>query len=103
MSTELNESNFYQTLKSTANLVLVDFHAPWCGPCRMLSPILEQLQNVDVVKVNGDDNQNLVTQESVSAYPTMVFYRNGEEIRREVGLRSLEQLQDIVDEHTTGG
>jgi len=102
MPIELNESNFYQTIKNTDGLVLVDFHAPWCGPCRMLSPILEKLQNVQVVKVNGDDNQNLVTEEAITAYPTIVFYRNGQEIRRELGLRSLDQLQDIVDEHNGG-
>ena len=102
MTTDLNESNFHETLQNSNGLVLVDFHTTWCGPCRMLSPILEQLTGVQVVKVDGDENRNLVADQGVQAYPTMVFYRNGREVRREVGIKSLDQLQDIVDEHNGG-
>ena len=102
MATELNESNFHETIQNSNGLVLVDFFTTWCGPCRMLSPILEQLKDVQVVKVDGDQSQALISEQGVQAYPTMILYRNGTEVRRVVGLKSLDDLQDIVDEHNGG-
>ena len=102
MSIELNESNFHETIANYSGLVLVDFFTTWCGPCRMLAPIIEQLKGVQVVKVDGDQSQSLVIEQGVMAYPTIILYRNGTEVRRVVGLKSLEDLQDIVDEHNGG-
>lgn len=99
MAKELNESNFHEAIQNSKGLVLVDFFTTWCGPCRMLTPVLEQLRNVVVVKIDGDQNQNLVAEHKVSAYPTMVFYLNGREVGRELGLKSVEALQTIVDEY----
>jgi thioredoxin 1 len=96
MPLELNEANFEENTEE--GLVLVDFYATWCGPCRALSPILEQVQNVKVFKVDTDANQRLATQFNISALPTLVFMKDGEEVDRVMGLWPLEQLQQKVDE-----
>lgn len=95
----LNESNFQEQTKS--GLTLVDFYADWCGPCKALAPTLEQLQNINVVKVNIDDSQNLATQFSISGIPTVVFLKDGFEVERFVGLRTKQVLQAKVDELNT--
>jgi len=100
---ELNESaDFQEAVLESPGLVLVDFFTTWCGPCRMLAPVLEQLNNVKIVKVDGDQHQNIVVDQGVAAYPTMIFYRDGQVVGREVGVQSLDYLQDKVDELNGG-
>lgn len=93
---ELNESNFVEETKS--GLVLVDFSAVWCGPCRTVTPILEQLQRIKVTKVDIDQNQELTAKFKVNAVPCIVFLKNGREVHRVVGVRTLTDLQQKVDE-----
>lgn len=93
---ELNESNFKENTKS--GLVLVDFYAPWCGPCRRLAPILEKVTGASVVKVNTDDNQSLALKYNVSALPTVILLKNGVEVERSVGMGA--DVQRIVNMHT---
>lgn len=92
---ELNEHNFAEQTKE--GLVLVDFFAHWCPPCRALAPTLEKLENIKVVKVNTDECEDLASKYSVSGIPCLIFLRNGKEIDRVVGLRSQQQLQEKVD------
>jgi thioredoxin 1 len=92
---ELNESDFAEHTKE--GLKLVDFYAPWCGPCRLLAPTLEQVQNVEVVKVNTDDAPDLATQFRVSGIPCLVFLKDGVEVDRLIGLHSKEAIQARVD------
>jgi thioredoxin 1 len=94
---ELNESNFAENTGS--GLVLVDFYAPWCGPCRALAPTLETIQNVKVVKVNVDDNPNISTEYRVSSIPLLVILKDGVEVERLVGLQTQTTLQGKVDSH----
>ncbi len=87
----LSEANFESEIKGSEVPVVVDFWAEWCGPCRMLGPILDQLadeQNgtLKVGKVNVDENPNLAAQFNVRAIPMMAFFKNGEEKGRNVGL-----------------
>jgi thioredoxin 1 len=93
---ELNESQFNEGVKD--GLVLVDFYTPFCGPCRALAPILEQLQDVKVVKVNVSDNPNLAVRYSFSAVPTLIFMKDGVEAARMVGMQPKEILQKKIDE-----
>lgn len=94
---ELNESNFIEN--TSEGLVLVDFHAPWCGPCRVLGPTLEQLERVKVVKVNVDESNDLAAKFAVASIPCLVFLKDGLEIDRVVGLCPKGLLQNKVDQH----
>ncbi len=88
----INRNNFKEEVLSSDKPVLLDFWAPWCGPCRMLSPIVEDIaQNhpeVKVAKVNVDDENELAAQFGVMSIPTLVVMKNGEIVSRAVGLRS---------------
>jgi len=100
---EINEATeFQETVRNASGLVLVDFFTTWCGPCRMLAPVLAELENVTVVKVDGDKHQDLIVEHGVAAYPTMVFYKDGVVVGKEVGLLSKENLQKTVDDLNGG-
>ncbi|MFP4140215.1 MAG: thioredoxin [Planctomycetota bacterium] len=95
----LNESDFEAV--TAEGITLVDFWAPWCGPCRMIGPALEELagqvdEGVTIAKVNVDDNPALARKLSVSAIPLIVVFKDGREIDRLVGLQSLQALQQAI-------
>jgi len=100
---ELNDSNFDQTVASTPAL-LVDFWAPWCGPCRMIAPVIEELGRelagkVTVAKVNVDEAPAVSGSQRVTAIPTLMIFKNGLLVERMTGLTSkaslLEKLQAL--------
>jgi thioredoxin 1 len=89
---ELNEVTFEEGTRE--GLVLVDFYADWCGPCRALAPTLEMLQNVKVAKVNIEESSALAVQYRVSSIPLLVFMKDGVEVDRLLGVQSLGTLQE---------
>ena len=100
MALEINKSEFQAEVLEAKETVLVDFWAPWCGPCRMQAPVLEKLAEenpaVKVVKVNVDDNQELAMEYRISSIPSLIVFKNGEAVNCAVGLQSKSALVDLV-------
>lgn len=77
---------------------IVDFYADWCGPCKMLGSVLEQLENVSIIKVNTDTHPELARDFGVMSIPTVVFFKDGKEVRKEIGFKPKEELERILNE-----
>ena len=80
------------------DLYLLDFYADWCGPCQMLAPVLEEQDFINVLKINTDEHSELAAKFGVMSIPTLVFFKDGLEMRKEIGFRSKEDIKKIVDE-----
>lgn len=100
MALEITNSNFAETL-TNKSVTLVDFWAPWCGPCKMLGPVIDQLsdENSDVTigKVNVDENTELAVEYGVRGIPTIILFKNGEIAEKMVGVKSKAELQAKID------
>jgi len=96
----VNDQNFEEEVLKSAGLVLVDFWADWCGPCKRQTPILETFAtenpDVKVFSIDADENQLTSKQLNVKGLPTMIFFRDGVEVSRKIGLTSLEKLKAEV-------
>ena len=83
-------------------LTMVDVWAPWCGPCRTLTPIIEKVsedKNVKLLKVNADESGDLTTSFGVRGIPTVIFFKKGEEVDRIVGLNPATAYNEIIKKH----
>lgn len=100
---DVTDTNFDETINNN-ELVVVDFWAPWCGPCRKLGPVLDDIaheysEKLKVVKLNTDENAESAKKHSVSGLPTLLLFKNGESVERMVGMLSKATIVSNIEKH----
>ncbi len=99
---EITEANMEEIVKSGVSLV--DFWAPWCGPCRMISPVIDQLAEeyegkANICKVNTEEQQNLTVKNQIRSVPTILFYKDGEVVDQIIGATSKVALEEKINKY----
>ena len=97
---KVNNDSFQEKVLNNTKTVLVDFYADWCGPCKMLAPIVEAVSNendaYDVVKLNVDDAPEIAARYGVMSIPTLIVFKNGEAVGRTVGVQSKAAVKNLL-------
>jgi len=97
---EVSSEQFVSEVEQHSGKVLVDFYAPWCGPCKMIAPVVEQISTefseLKVVKVNADNAQELMVKFGIRGIPTLLLIENGELMNTKVGAASVSQVREFV-------
>jgi thioredoxin 1 len=101
---ELTDSNFDQKISSSEVPVLVDYWAEWCGPCKMVGPILEELANdfegkIVIGKVDVDTNKDSAAKQKVMSIPTLVLFKNGQPVDQRIGALTKNQLEEFINQY----
>ena len=98
------DGNFDEKVIKSDKLAVVDFWAEWCAPCRMIAPAIEELageykDNVCIGKLNVDENNKVATQYGIRSIPTILFFKNGSILKQVVGVRTKEELKEVIDQN----
>lgn len=101
---EFTDQNFQSEVIDSSSPVLVDFWAPWCGPCRMIAPTIEELAGeysgkVRIGKLNTDENPQVATNHRINAIPTVMLFKNGEVVEKFVGVTPKEKFAAAINSH----
>lgn len=98
--TKINSTTFEKEVLNSDKKVLIDFYADWCGPCKMVSPIVAEIgqenKNIKVVKINIDDEKELTKKYKITSIPTLVVIKNGKEITRGIGALSKQRILELI-------
>jgi thioredoxin 1 len=98
----VTDESFKSEVESSGT-VLVDFWAPWCGPCKMIAPVLEELDkevtNLKIAKVNVDDNPESASRFGVMSIPTLIVFKDGQPVDKVVGFQSKDALKNVISRH----
>ena len=102
MLRHINQNEFQSEVLDNKGVVVVDFFATWCGPCKMLAPILEELQeelsNVKIVKIDVDENPELANKYGIASIPTLKIFKDGNDVDTKVGFMPKEMLKESIEE-----
>jgi len=101
---EFTDANFESEVINSATPVVVDFWAPWCGPCKLIAPTIAELATefagkVKIGKINTDDNPEVATQQGISAIPTVMIFKGGSVVQRFVGVTAKPKLLEAINSH----
>lgn len=92
----------FEEIKNSGKTVLLDFYADWCGPCKMVGPLISQIadehEDIAVVKVNVDDEMDLAEKFGVASIPTIILFKDGKEAKKNIGAMSKAQLEEFISE-----
>ncbi len=102
MAHEFTDANFEEEVLKNANPVFVDFWAPWCGPCRLMGPVIDNLvkeigeQGIKIGKVNVDENTEIAGRFNIMSIPTFIIFKDGKPAAQAAGVQTLEQLKELI-------
>ena len=86
-----------EDLTALKGLYLIDFYADWCGPCKMLAKVLEQLEDINIIKINVDENEELAKKYKVMSIPHLLIVKDGKIVKEMIGFRTKEDLEEEID------
>ena len=91
-----NEQDFIKEIQK--DVIVVDFYADWCGPCKMMGKVLEEIDNIDILKVNVDNFPNIAREYKVMSIPMLIIFKNGKEDKKTIGMMSKQELDSWLGE-----